>query len=106
MIENLCDVVENEFGFFVSRLYRVFRSQPSEYDETSMTEARWKRCCCCLPTFTVFLAIVALGIIGVVFFKVYGTSGGSVITGIEIASASIVGVAVLIHLPTLFSILY
>lgn len=106
MIENLCDVVENEFGFFVSRLYRVFRSQPSEYDETSMSEARWKRCCCCLPTFTVFLAIVALGIIGVVFFKVYGTSGGSVITGIEIASASIVGVAVLIHLPTLFSILY
>ncbi|XP_078369794.1 kinase D-interacting substrate of 220 kDa B-like isoform X5 [Oculina patagonica] len=106
MIETLCDVVEKEFGFFVTRLYRVFRSQPSDFDESSMTEARWKRCCCCVPTFTVFLVILALGIIGIVFFKVYGTDGGSVITGIEIASASIVGVAVLVHLPTLCSILY
>lgn len=106
MIENLCDVVEKEFGFFVTRLYRVFRSQPSEYDEMSMTEARWKRCCCCVPTFSIFLVILALGMIGIVFFKVYGTHGGSVITGIEIASASIVGVALLVHLPTLCSILY
>lgn len=106
MIETLCDVVEKEFGFFVSRLYRVFRSPPSEYDETTMSEARWKRCCCCVPTFTIFLVILAVGMIGLVFFKVYGTKGGSVITGIEIASASIVGVAVLVHLPTLCSILY
>ena len=105
MIETLCDVVEKEFGFFVSRLYRVFRCQPSDYDET-MTEARWKRCCCCIPTFTIFLVILALGVIAVVFFKVYGTDGGSAITGIQIASASIVGVAVLVHLPTLCSILY
>ena len=106
MIETLCDVIEKEFGIFVTRLYRVFRSQPSEYDETTMTEARWKRCCCCVPTFTIFLIILAFGLIGIVFFKVYGTEGGSVITGIEIASASIVGVAVLVHLPTLCSILY
>lgn len=106
MIETLCDVVEKEFGFFVTRLYRVFRSQPSDYDESTLTEARWKRCCCCIPTFTIFLAILALGMIGLVFFRVYGTKGSSVITGIEIASASIVGVAVLIHLPTLCSILY
>ena len=105
MIETLCDVVEKEFGFFVTRLYRVFRSQPSEHDET-MAEARWKRCCCCIPTFTIFLVILALGMIAVVFFKVYGTNGGSAITGIQIASASIVGVAVLVHLPTLCSILY
>lgn len=106
MIETLCDVIEKEFGIFVTRLYRVFRSQPSEYDETTMTEARWKRCCCCVPTFTIFLIILAFGLIGIVFFKVYGTEGGSVITGIEIASASIVGVALLVHLPTLCSILY
>lgn len=106
MIETLCDVVEKEFGFFVTRLYRVFRSQPSEYDEVAMSVARWKRCCCCIPTFIIFLVILALGMIGIVFFKVYGTSGGSVITGIEIASASVVGVAVLVHLPTLCSILY
>ena len=106
MIETLCDVIEKEFGIFVTRLYRVFRSQPSEYDETTMTEVRWKRCCCCVPTFTIFLIILAFGLIGIVFFKVYGTEGGSVITGIEIASASIVGVAVLVHLPTLCSILY
>ena len=106
MIETLCDVVENEFGFFVTRLFRVFRSQPSEYDDVSMIEARWKRCCCCVPTFVVFLIILAIGMIGLVFFKVYGTDTNSVITGVEIASASIVGVAVLVHLPTLCSILY
>ncbi|XP_029195259.2 kinase D-interacting substrate of 220 kDa-like isoform X4 [Acropora millepora] len=106
MIETLCDVVENEFGFFVTRLYRVFRSPPAEYDETMMSEARWKRCCCCVPTFIIFLVILALGLIGLVFYKVYGTKGSSAITGIEIAAASIVGVAVLVHLPTLCSILY
>ncbi|XP_032231090.2 kinase D-interacting substrate of 220 kDa isoform X2 [Nematostella vectensis] len=106
MIETLCDVVEAEFGFFVTRLYRVFRAPSAEYEDIGYTEARWKRCCCCIPTFIIFLFIIVCGLMSASLFTVYDTSGGSIVTGLEISTASIVGVAVLVHLPTLCSILY
>lgn len=106
MIEILCDLVENDLGFFVTRLYRVFRAHPSDYDDTSPIEARWKRCCCCIPTFIVCLFLVSCALISGALFKVYGTNGSSVVVGVEVATASIVGIAALVHLPTFFSILY
>ncbi|XP_031554950.1 kinase D-interacting substrate of 220 kDa B-like isoform X3 [Actinia tenebrosa] len=106
MIETLCDVVESEFGFFVSRLYRVFRTPHSEYEDTDYIEARWKRCCCCIPTFIIFLFVIICGLTSLTLFTVNGTKGGSIITGIEIATSAVVGVAVLAHFPTVCSMLY
>ena len=105
MIEALCDLIENDLGFFVTRLYRVFRVQ-TDYDESSPIEPRWKRCCCCVPTFVVFLFIMTCGLISGSLFKVYGAGGSSVVVGVEVATASIVGIAVLVYLPTFLSILY
>ena len=107
MIETLCDVIESEFGFFVSRLYRVFRAQSSEYDGSVMAEARWKRCCCCIPTVIVFLFVLTCGIVGLSLYNAYeGKQNPSAVTGIEITCATVVGVAILVHLPTFCSILY
>lgn len=106
MIETLCDVVESEFGFFVTRLYRVFRAPHSEYDDVGYVNARWKRCCCCVPTFIIFLFVIICGLASISLFTVNGPDASSAITGLEIATASVVGVAILVHLPTLCSILY
>ena len=107
MIETLCDVIESEFGFFVSRLYRVFRAKTSEYDDSFSREARWKRCCCCIPTFIVFLFVIFCGIVGLSLYNAYeGKHNPSAVTGIEITCATVVGVAVVVHLPTLCSIMY
>lgn len=106
MIETLCDVVESEFGFFVTRLYRVFRAPHSEYEDIGYVNARWKRCCCCVPTVIIFLFVIICGLTSISLFTVNGSKGGSVVTGLEIATASVVGVALLVHLPTLCSMLY
>uniref|UniRef100_UPI00358F82F8 kinase D-interacting substrate of 220 kDa isoform X3 n=1 Tax=Myxine glutinosa TaxID=7769 RepID=UPI00358F82F8 len=57
MIASLSDACEREFGFFVTRLYRVFKSDKTQGKKGV---GKWKRTCCVPSVLLVLLAIVCL----------------------------------------------
>uniref|UniRef100_A0A8C4NPD0 Kinase D-interacting substrate 220a n=1 Tax=Eptatretus burgeri TaxID=7764 RepID=A0A8C4NPD0_EPTBU len=57
MIASLSDACEREFGFFVTRLYRVFKTDKTQGKKGV---GKWKRTCCVPSVLLVLLAIVCL----------------------------------------------
>ncbi|CAN8024670.1 unnamed protein product [Ixodes persulcatus] len=100
IIISLFSAIEDEFGFFTTRFYRVF--QPKPVSSTSWT---WRRLCC-LPNFIIFLltlaclmAAVALAVQSHVFSE-EGNRQESPLQPVLIALASVVAVVFLTNLYT------
>lgn len=100
IIISLFSAIEDEFGFFTTRFYRVFQPKPV----TSSTWT-WRRLCC-VPNFVIFLltlacllAAVALVVLSDVFSDDVGRRD-SPLQPVLIALASVVGVVLLTNLYT------
>ncbi|XP_037502581.1 kinase D-interacting substrate of 220 kDa B [Rhipicephalus sanguineus] len=98
IIISLFSAIEDEFGFFTTRFYRVF--QPKPVASSSWT---WRRLCC-IPNFAIFLVtyLCFLGAVGVLVDMLSWNQqdGGSHTQPILISLASVVAVVMLTNLYT------
>ncbi|XP_077984408.1 uncharacterized protein LOC144439038 [Glandiceps talaboti] len=102
MIGTLCDAAEAEFGFLVTRLYRVFKIKVEKGSHSG-----YFRRVCCIPVFIIVGVVLICLIIGVILIGVNkGITQDRATNGVLIALVSIIGVAVLINIKTLGQILY
>lgn len=99
IIISLFSAIEDEFGFFTTRFYRVF--QPKPVASSSWT---WRRLCC-VPNFAIFL-VTLVCLLGAVAMLVEVLSSGtqqlegSQVQPLMIALASVVAVVLLTNLYT------
>eukprot|EP00794_Sanderia_malayensis_P007197 gene7197-8003_t len=108
LAQELNDAVERDLGMFIPRLYRVFRSGPYRTRNISRMNmrSRWKTSCCCIPS-VLFSVVVVLALwTGLFCLAVFEKNTSKAVLGVEIASACIVGIAVLCNIPRFFVIIY
>ncbi|XP_065058902.1 kinase D-interacting substrate of 220 kDa B-like isoform X2 [Rhopilema esculentum] len=108
LARELNDAVEKDYGVFVTRLYRVFRSGPYRARQISHLnlKSRWKTSCCCLPSvFFTILVLFALWV-GLFCLAIFKKSSDRTILGIEIGSACVIGLAFIYSIPRLCVIIY
>ncbi|XP_053737835.1 kinase D-interacting substrate of 220 kDa B isoform X2 [Synchiropus splendidus] len=94
MIATLSDACEREFGFLATRLFRVFKSEETQGNR------KWKKTCC-VPSFLLFLLVLACVLAGVALLAVFKTDAGSAaVNGTLAALGGVVGVALLLNCKT------
>ncbi|KAG7258675.1 hypothetical protein CRUP_029077, partial [Coryphaenoides rupestris] len=94
MIATLSDACEAEFGFLAARLFRVFKT------EDTQGKRKWKRTCC-VPSFVLFLFILACLITGLALLAVFRLQRDNpTVNGMLVAVASVVGLALLLTCRT------
>ncbi|XP_038126699.1 kinase D-interacting substrate of 220 kDa B isoform X2 [Cyprinodon tularosa] len=94
MIATLSDACEREFGFLAARLFRVFRT------EETQGKRKWKKTCC-VPSFVLFVLILACLIAGMALLAVFKVDGeNQTVNAVLIAIGSVVGLAVLLNCKT------
>lgn len=106
MIESLNEVIERNFGCITTRLYRVLRPVLVDYEGIKHSQPRYKKCCCCLPKLWVFFFVILCGALALILYTVVGSDGGSIGAGLQISGLCVVGIALLVHSTTFFSVLY
>ncbi|XP_046854169.1 kinase D-interacting substrate of 220 kDa B-like isoform X3 [Xenia sp. Carnegie-2017] len=106
MIEALNDVLERTFGRVPSRLYRVLRPAAVEYVGLKYMRPQFKKCCCCVPKLVIFCFVVICGAISVILYSLDGWKHGSLVAGLQIAGACIVGIFLVVHITTFCSVIY
>lgn len=100
IIISLFSAIEDEFGFFTTRFYRVFQPKP-----VSSTNWTWRRLCC-MPNFVIFLLTLACLMVAVALavqsnvFLEEGNRQDSPLQPVLIALASVVAVVFLTNLYT------
>uniref|UniRef100_A0A3Q2G6F2 Kinase D-interacting substrate 220b n=1 Tax=Cyprinodon variegatus TaxID=28743 RepID=A0A3Q2G6F2_CYPVA len=93
MIATLSDACEREFGFLAARLFRVFRTEETQ-------KRKWKKTCC-VPSFVLFVLILACLIAGMALLAVFKVDGeNQTVNAVLIAIGSVVGLAVLLNCKT------
>ncbi|XP_017294715.1 kinase D-interacting substrate of 220 kDa B isoform X2 [Kryptolebias marmoratus] len=94
MIATLSDACEREFGFLATRLFRVFKT------EETQGKRKWKRTCC-LPSFILFVFVLACLVTGMALLAVFKVDGeNQTVNAVLIAIGSVVGLAVLLNCRT------
>ena len=106
MVETLNEVIEGNFGCIVSRLYRVLRPPLVEYVGPKHSEPQFKKCCCCIPKLVIFFFVVACGALALVLYTEVGSDSGSLVAGLQISGACVVGISLIIHATTFCSVIY
>lgn len=108
LAQELNDAIERDYGMFVTRLYRVFRSGPYRARHLSHNNmrARWKTSCCCIPSVVIFVFILFALWIGLFCLAIFNNSSDKTVIGIEIGCACIVALAFLCNLPRILVIVY
>nr|XP_006820279.1 PREDICTED: kinase D-interacting substrate of 220 kDa-like [Saccoglossus kowalevskii] len=102
MIGTLCDVAEMQFGFLVTRLYRVFKTKADH----TFHDGYFRRLCC-IPIFLIVLVVVSCIIMGLVLLAANnGVPDNKVIQGILISLLVIICIATLTNIKTLSKIVY
>nr|XP_032817411.1 kinase D-interacting substrate of 220 kDa isoform X1 [Petromyzon marinus]XP_032817415.1 kinase D-interacting substrate of 220 kDa isoform X1 [Petromyzon marinus] len=101
MVATLCDACEREFGFLVTRLYRVFRT---ENTQGKKGVGRWKKSCC-LPS--VLLMVLVLGcVVALVVLLAAAEAHTDVrLRGALIAVSSVVAMALVAKAPMAWRVL-
>ncbi|XP_075926226.1 kinase D-interacting substrate of 220 kDa [Petromyzon marinus] len=101
MVATLCDACEREFGFLVTRLYRVFRT---ENTQGKRGVGRWKKSCC-LPS--VLLVVLVLGcVVALVVLLAAAEAHTDVrLRGALIAVSSVVAMALVAKAPMAWRVL-
>ena len=108
LAQELNDAIERDYGTFVTRLYRVFRSGPYRARRISHLNlrARWKTSCCCIPS-VIFSVIVLVALwVGLFCLAIFRNSTDKTVFGIEIGSACVIGVAFVWNIPRFFVVIY
>uniref|UniRef100_A0A8C5CYG3 KAP NTPase domain-containing protein n=1 Tax=Gadus morhua TaxID=8049 RepID=A0A8C5CYG3_GADMO len=96
MIATLSDACEAEFGFLAARLFRVFKTE----DTQGKGKQRWKRTCC-VPSFVLFLLVLACLITGLALLAVFRLQPDhQTVNAVLVAVASLVGLALLLNVRT------
>ncbi|KAM4633521.1 kinase D-interacting substrate of 220 kDa B [Polymixia lowei] len=94
MIATLSDACEREFGFMATRLFRVFKT------EETQGKRKWKKTCC-VPSFIIFIFIMACLITGMALLAVFKVDGDNqTVNAVLIAMACVVGLALLLNCRT------
>ena len=108
LAQELNDAIERDYGMFIARLYRVFRSGPYRTRQISHQNlrARWKTSCCCIPSVVFFIFILFALWVGLFCLAIFGNSTNRTIVAIEVGCACIVVLAFLCNLPRIFVIVY
>ncbi|CAB3976825.1 kinase D-interacting substrate of 220 kDa-like isoform X1 [Paramuricea clavata] len=106
MVETLNEVIEGNFGCIASRLYRVLRPPLVEYVGLKHSDPQFKKCCCCIPKLIMFFFVVICGAVAIVLYTEIGSDSGSLVAGLQISGACVVGISVIIHATTFCSVIY
>ncbi|XP_070782226.1 kinase D-interacting substrate of 220 kDa B isoform X3 [Enoplosus armatus] len=94
MIATLSDACEREFGFLATRLFRVFKT------EETQGKRKWKKTCC-VPSFVVFVVVLACLLTGMALLAVFKVDGDNrTVNAVLIAIGSVVGLALLLNCRT------
>ncbi|CAH1268455.1 KIDINS220 [Branchiostoma lanceolatum] len=100
MIGTLCEAAEQEFGFLVTRLFRVFKPQHSQGEKGA---GRFKQVCCC-PTFLIVILEVLAVLVGVILLVNFHLDNPAV-NAFLIAVVSVVGLTLLLTCRVWFQVL-
>ncbi|XP_051501195.1 kinase D-interacting substrate of 220 kDa B isoform X1 [Myxocyprinus asiaticus] len=96
MIATLSDACEREFGFLATRLFRVFKTE----DTQGKGKKKWKKTCC-IPSFVIFLFILACLIMGMTLLALFKVDGqNQTVNAVLVSMASVVGLALLLNCRT------
>ncbi|XP_028400264.1 kinase D-interacting substrate of 220 kDa B-like isoform X2 [Dendronephthya gigantea] len=106
MVETLNEVIEGNFGCIVSRLYRVLRPPMVEYVGLKHSEPQFKKCCCCIPKLIIFFFVLMCGAVALVLYTEVGSDSGSLVAGLQISGACVVGISMIIQATTFCSVVY
>ena len=108
LAQELNDAIERDYGMFVSRLYRVFRSGPYRTRQLSHQNlrTRWKTSCCCIPSVVFFVFVLFALWVGLFCLAIFRNSTDRTILAVKIGCACIVALAILCNLPRIFVIVY
>jgi len=108
LAQELNDAVERDYGMFITRLYRVFRSGPYRARQISHQNlrARWKTSCCCIPSAFFFVFVLLAIWVGLFCLAIFGSGTSRTVVAIEIGCACVVVLAFLCNLPRIFVIFY
>lgn len=106
MVETLNEVIEGNFGCVVSRFYRVLRPPMVEYVGLKHSEPQFKKCCCCIPKLVIFFFVVTCGAVALVLYSEVGSDSGSLVAGLQISGACVVGISLIVHATTFCSVVY
>ncbi|XP_051511843.1 kinase D-interacting substrate of 220 kDa B isoform X5 [Myxocyprinus asiaticus] len=96
MIATLSDACEREFGFLATRLFRVFKTE----DTQGKGKNKWKKTCC-IPSFVIFLFILACLIMGMALLAVFKVDGqNQTVNAVLVSMASVVGLVLVLKCRT------
>ncbi|XP_071999637.1 kinase D-interacting substrate of 220 kDa isoform X3 [Engystomops pustulosus] len=99
MIATLSDACEREFGFLATRLFRVFKT------EETQGKKKWKKTCC-LPSFIIFLVIMACIFAGVILLAIFKVNPENMtVNAILIAVACVVGLVLILNCLTWWQVM-
>ncbi|KAM3932561.1 kinase D-interacting substrate of 220 kDa isoform 3-T3 [Leptodactylus fuscus] len=99
MIATLSDACEREFGFLATRLFRVFKT------EETQGKKKWKKTCC-LPSFVIFIFIMACIFAGVILLAIYKVDPKNMtVNAILIAVACVVGLVLILNCLTWWQVM-
>ncbi|XP_063771523.1 kinase D-interacting substrate of 220 kDa isoform X3 [Pseudophryne corroboree] len=99
MIATLSDACEREFGFLATRLFRVFKT------EETQGKKKWKKTCC-LPSFVIFIFIMACIFTGVILLAVFKVDAKNMtVNSILIAVACVVGLVLVLNCLTWWQVM-
>ncbi|KAG8580247.1 hypothetical protein GDO81_007204 [Engystomops pustulosus] len=99
MIATLSDACEREFGFLATRLFRVFKT------EETQGKKKWKKTCC-LPSFIIFLVIMACIFAGVILLAIFKVNAENMtVNAILIAVACVVGLVLILNCLTWWQVM-
>jgi len=107
-ISELNDAVEKDFGIVIPRLFRIFQAGPYRTPSSGKTilKTKWKRSCCCVPSFLISLTVFVCLLVGLILYGVWKLEGPSAAIAVQIACLCVLGGFVLANLLRFFIIIY
>ena len=107
-MRELNDSLERDVGIFIPRLYRLFQVGPyrvRNYTNLNLP-TRWKKSCCCIPSFLTTVFVVICLWVSLIFFGRYGITGPNTIMAFQIACCCVLAGAFIIYLLRLCVAVY
>ena len=107
-VRELNDSIEEEIGIVIPRLFRIFQAGPyrAPANGGSLLPSKWKKSCCCVPSFLVSVVVLACLIVGLVLYGTWKLGGPSAAIAIQIACLCVIGGFLLANLLRFFIIIY
>ena len=107
-VRELNDSIEKEIGIVIPRLFRIYQAGPYRVpsSEKSFLKSRWKKSCCCVPSFLVSIVVLTCLVVGLILYGTWKLHGPSAAIAIQIACLCVIGGFMLANLLRFFIIIY